>query len=144
MSQAWVNFDGDAAVNEVGLFSDLAEDIGCVTNVGGGQLADSGFNVDLAEFLKLCIVWANLAQSLLEDGWVGGNANNILISNQILQRAGLNAGTGQIVQPNRNAGIAGALRCFSHVISLTLCSTNWGTSVFWRFYKKQRLMSNQR
>lgn len=41
-----------AAVDEVGSLSDLAEDVGGVAHVGGGELADSGLNVNLAEPLS--------------------------------------------------------------------------------------------
>lgn len=38
----------------------------------------------------------------------------ILLMDEILQRAGLDAGAGQVVQPDRDTGVRGALSCFSH------------------------------
>ena len=108
---------GDAAVNEIGLLGNLTEDVGGVAHVGGGELADSGLNVNLAELLELCIVRADLAQSLLEDGRVGGDANDVLVLDELLQGAGLDAGAGQVVQPDRDTGVRGALSCFSHCFS---------------------------
>ena len=68
VSQTRIHFDGDAAVNEIGLLGNLTEDVGGVAHVGGGELAHGGLNVDLAQFLQLRIVRADLVQSLLEDG----------------------------------------------------------------------------
>ena len=114
VSQTRIHFDGDAAVNEIGLLGNLTEDVGGVAHVGGGELAHGGLNVDLAQFLQLRIVRADLVQSLLEDGRVGGHADNVLVGDEILQRAGLDAGAGQVVQPDRDTGVRGALSCFSH------------------------------
>lgn len=61
VGQTRVDLDGDAAVDEVGSLSDLAEDVGGVAHVGGGELADSGLNVNLAELLELSVVRADLA-----------------------------------------------------------------------------------
>ena len=94
VSQTRIHLDGDAAVNEIGGFGDLTEDVGGVAHVGGGELADSGLNVNLAEFLKLGVVRADLAQGLLEDGRVGGDANDVLVLDELLQVAGLDTGAG--------------------------------------------------
>ena len=114
MGQTRIHLDGDAAVNEIGGFGDLTENVGGVAYVGGGELADSGLNVNLAEFLELGVVRADLAQSLLEDGRVGGDANDVLVLDELLQVAGLDTGAGQVVQPDRDTGVRGALSCFSH------------------------------
>ena len=58
VGQTRINFDGNAAIDEIGGFGDLTEDVGGVAHVGGGELADSGLNVNLAELLELCIVRA--------------------------------------------------------------------------------------
>lgn len=114
VSKTRVDLDGDAAVDEVGLLSDLAEDIGGVAHVGGGELADSGLNVNLAELLELSVVRADLAQGLLEDGRVGGHTDDVLVGDEVLQGAGLDAGAGQVVQPDGNAVVRRTLSCFSH------------------------------
>ena len=111
--------DGEAfleACDEVGLLGDLTEDVGRVAHVGGGQLADGGLHVDLAELLELGVVRADLAQGLLEDGRVGGDTDHVLLGDELLQAAGLDAGAGQIVQPDRDAGVGRTLRCFSHLL----------------------------
>ncbi len=82
VSQTRIHFDGDAAVNEIGLLGNLTEDVGGVAHVGGGELAHGGLNVDLAEFLQLRVVRADLVQSLLEDGRVGGHADNVLVGDE--------------------------------------------------------------
>ena len=115
VGQTRVDLDGDAAVDEVGSLSDLAEDVGGVAHVGGGELADSGLNVNLAELLELSVVRADLAQGLLEDGRVGGNADDVLVGDEVLQGAGLDAGAGQVVQPDGNAVVRRTLSCFSHL-----------------------------
>ncbi len=117
VGQTRIHLDGDAAIDEVGLFRDLAENVGGVAHVGGGELTHCGLDIDLAQFLQLRIVRADLVQSLLEDGRVGGHADNVLVGDEVLQRTGLDTGTGQVVQPNRDTGIGGALRCFSHCFS---------------------------
>ena len=115
MSKTRVDLDGDAAVDEVGSLSDLAEDVGGVAHVGGGELADSGLNVNLAELLELSVVRADLAQGLLEDGRVGGHTDDVLVGDEVLQGAGLDAGAGQVVQPDGNAVVRRTLSCFSHL-----------------------------
>ena len=116
MGQTRIDLDGDAAIDEVGLLGDLTEDVGRVAHVGGGQLADGGLHVDLAELLELGVVRADLAQGLLEDGRVGGDTDHVLLGDELLQAAGLDAGAGQIVQPDRDAGVGRTLRCFSHLL----------------------------
>ena len=117
MGQTGIDLDGDTAVDEVGGLGDLAEDVGGVAHIGGGELADGGLDIDLAELLELGVVRADLAQGLLEDGRVGGDADHVLVGDEVLQGAGLDAGAGQVVQPDGNAVVGRALSCFSHVYS---------------------------
>ena len=117
VGQTGIDLDGDTAVDEVGSLGDLAEDVGGVAHIGGGELADSGLNVNLAELLELSVVRADLAQGLLEDGRVGGDADHVLVGDEVLQGAGLDAGAGQVVQPDGNAVVGRALSCFSHLFS---------------------------
>ena len=118
VGQTRVDLDGDTAVDEVGGLGDLAEDVGGVAHIGGGELAHGGLDVDLAEFLELGVVRTDLAQGLLEDGRVGGNADHVLVGDEVLQGAGLDAGAGQVVQPDGNAVVGRTLSCFSHLFLL--------------------------
>ena len=115
VSKTRVDLDGDTAVDEVGGLGDLAEDVGGVAHIGGGELAHGGLDVDLAEFLELGVVRADLAQGLLEDGRVGGHTDDVLVGDEVLQGAGLDAGAGQVVQPDGNAVVRRTLSCFSHL-----------------------------
>ena len=116
VGQTRVDLDGDTAVDEVGGLGDLAEDVGGVAHIGGGELAHGGLDVDLAEFLELGVVRADLAQGLLEDGRVGGHTDDVLVLDELLEGAGLDTGAGQVVQPDRDAVVGRALSCFSHIV----------------------------
>ena len=105
VGQTRVDFDGHAAVHIVGGFGDRLEDVAGVAHVGGGELADGGLDVDLAEFLELCVVRADLAQGLLEDGRVSGDANHVVVLDELFEVARLDAGAGQVVQPDRHTGV---------------------------------------
>ncbi len=59
-----------------------------------------------------------LAQSLLEDGQVGGDTNDVLVLDELLQVSGFDTGAGQIVQPDRDTGSEGALVASVIVFSL--------------------------
>mgnify|MGYP007028163110 CR=1 FL=1 len=119
--EARIDFDGDTAIDVVGGLGDRLEDIAGIAHVGGGELADGGLDIDLAEFLELCVVRADLAQSRSGDGRVGGDANNVIVLDELFEISRLNAGAGQVIQPDGNAGIGNCLSRCSHYVSPNLC-----------------------
>lgn len=71
MCEARIDFDGDTAIDVVGGLGDRLEDIAGIAHVGGGELADGGLDIDLAEFLELCVVRADLTRAFWKmDGLV--------------------------------------------------------------------------
>ena len=102
VGQTRIDLDGDASIHVVGLLGNLAEDVGGVAHVGGGQLADGLLDGDAAQLLELLVIGTHLAQCLLENRGVGGHAHHIALGDQLLQIARLDAGAAQIVQPDRD------------------------------------------
>ena len=115
-----VDLDGDPAVDVAGRLEGGGEQVAGVADVVGGDLPDGVVDVGAAggELTDLLLVGRAVLERGLEDRRVGGDPDDVLGGDQVLQVAGLQALPGQVVQPEGNPGrgeigerAGGALRC---------------------------------
>ena len=120
VGQPRVDLDGHPAVDAVGRLVLLGQHVAGVADVVGGDGADGGVDVGaaLGEFLDLLVVGGALGQRGLEDRRVGGDADDALGVDQLLQVAGLQPLAGQVVQPDGDArgGQGREVRVLSHAV----------------------------
>jgi len=110
--EARVNFDGHAAVNTVGGCCHRCEEVAGVGHVGGGDFEDGLLDAGAGCCLRRddgVVVRAG-RDGGVEDGRVGGHTNNVLLFDQLLQRAGLKAAAGKVIEPDGYSGV-GELLC---------------------------------
>ena len=104
--QPGVDLDGHPAVGVPGGLEGRGEQVAGVTHVVGGDLADGVVDVGAAggELTDLLLVGRAVLERGLEDRRVGGDPDDVLFGDQVLQVAGLQPLPGQIVQPEGNPG----------------------------------------
>src|SRR5688572_7053665 len=98
MSQAWVDLDGDPAVDAAGTLVDLGEDVAGVADVVGGDGPDGGVHVGaaLGQFSDLRVVRVARGQRRLEDRRVGGDTDDAVGVPQFGQVARVQPAAGQV------------------------------------------------
>lgn len=120
VGQPRIDLDGHPAVHTVGQFVLLGQHVAGVADVVGGHGADGRVHVGaaLGELLDLRVVGVPLGQGGLEDRRVGRHADDRLGVDQLLQVAGLQPLTGQVVEPHRYAGLGQCcqIRVLGHVV----------------------------
>src|SRR6201999_1966568 len=122
--QPRVDLDRHAAVDTGRSLPLRGQHVGRVWDLNGGPPPAGSAHVGavFGELGDLGVVGAALGQRLLENRWVGGDTDDALGVDQLLQVAGLQTLPGQVVQPDRysRGAQSGKVGILSHRISLRL------------------------
>lgn len=106
-SKAGVNLDGDAAIHTLGGGGDGSEEIAGVSDVRGGDFEDRFFDAGTGRGLRCDggVVIRAGSDGGVEDRRVGGHTNNVLLVDELLQGARLQAVAGKVIKPDGDAGV---------------------------------------
>ncbi len=122
--QPRIDLDRHPAVDAVGQLVLLGQHIARIADVVGGDGADRGVHIGAAigELFDLLVVGGALRQRRLEDRRVGGDTDDTHGVDQLLQVAGLQPFSGQVVQPHGHSrrGQGCKVRILSHCRCLSL------------------------
>jgi len=126
VGEARVDLDGHPPVDAVARLELRGEDVARGAHVVRGHRADGGLDVStaLGELPDLCVVGVPFAKGGLEDRRVCGDTDDALARDEFGEVAGLDAVTGEVVEPHRDARVGELLEVgvLSHaVLSLHLC-----------------------
>src|SRR5690606_8512928 len=114
--QAGVDLDRHAPVDAAGGLVDVAEQVRGVAHVGRGQLPHGGVDVGAAggQLADLLVVGLAVGECVGEDRRVGRDADDVLVADQLGQVAGVEPLTGQVVEPDRHAGLGECCEVVTH------------------------------
>ena len=101
VGQPGVHLDGHPAVDVSGGLEDAGEQVAGVPDVVGGDLADGVVHGGAAggQLVELFLVGRAVLQCGLEDRWVGGDPADVPGVNQVLEVPGVQALTGEVIEP---------------------------------------------
>ena len=116
VGQVRVDLDGHAAVAPVAVLVDRCEQVADRADVVGGQqphgLGDR--NVEGGQVVQLLGVDLAARDGLVEDGGVGGDADDVLVADQGAQRARHEPAPAHVVEPDRDTFVGKLAQRWGH------------------------------
>jgi len=105
--EAGVHLDGDAAVHTLGGGGNRGEEVAGVSDVRRRDFEDGLFDGGAGSGLGRDggVVVVPGGDGGVEDAGVRGDTHNVLLFDQLLQRAGLQAAAGEVIEPDGNTGV---------------------------------------